>query len=111
MRDDGRQRVVDEAIYYGQYDIAFRAANAGEFHLNQSEMVAEVALCMAREGWSNRRWFVYARQMARRIEYHLIRDETNYEISELEHSSIRSPAPELCRKVNWFRAPSDGDLK
>ena len=104
-RDAGLKRVVDEAIHYGQYDIAFKAAKAGEYFINQSNMTAKLALCLAKEGWSDRIWFEYARQTDVHIEYFVTKESIQKQISDLDYSSLRAPAPGPCRKVGWRRAP------
>ncbi len=104
-RDAGLKRVVDESVHYGQFDIAFKAAKAGEYFINQSNMMAKVALCMAKEGWSDRIWFDYARQAATHIEYYVTKESIQKQISDLDHSSLRDPAPGLYRRLDWLRAP------
>ncbi len=100
-KDAGLEVVANDGILHGQFDIAFDAALSGQYDSNKSEMLAEVARCVAIEGW-----YSTARSIAEFIPYNNAKQEVKGEIFDLEHQSLRETPPPLCRQTNWLRMPS-----
>lgn len=102
-QDAGLETVVDEAVRYGQYDIALSAAKRGGYDSNRSNMLVFVARCMAHEGWYQK-----ALDATNHIPYIGPKRFIRQEIFDLQQQSLQGRPPPNCRQSSWLRAPNDG---